>query len=398
MQGVVRGREQTPGRAVGEALQAIKQLEALGHRQPLIVAYHPVARLNPYQAMLYSRAWQNGAAAVPLFHIEELDGLSALRDHARIVLHLHWLNLILKDVQGDAEAAGAIRAFVERLDRFRADRGGLIWSIHNVLPHETRMPAREAELRQAVAHRADVVHVLAARTRDATSGLFTYAAEKEFHVPHPSYAGAYPDYVTGDEARYQLGLPPSVTVFAAIGAIKPYKGLVELLDAFDELGSRNGRASRLVIAGLPGDEAAVTDLLERCLLHPFVSLHAHAIPAEEIQLFFRAADIAVMPYGGALNSGALMLALTFGVPVIVANDMGLSDVVTPEMSRTFEPGSRRSLVSALQRSEELTTHDARSAALAIAQQHNPAALSDRFFEGIRERISARPTAEALRVD
>jgi glycosyltransferase involved in cell wall biosynthesis len=306
--------------------------------------------------------------------------------------------MVLKDVQRDADAPAAIGAFVQRLDRFRTDGGRLIWSIHNVLPHETRLPAREAELRQAVANRADVVHVLAARTREATSEVFTYAAEKELRVALPSFFGAYPDHVSRDEARYELGLPPDAIVFAAVGAIKAYKGLIELVDAFDDLTTRTPGARRLLVAGAPGDEPKVNELLERCLVHPFVLLHARTIAAEEIQLFLRAADVAVVPYLRSLNSASLMLALTFGLPAVVPDTPGLSDVVTPEMSRTFEPGNRQSLVSALERSAELTTPAARSAALAIAQQHDPAALSDRFFEGIRERISARPTAEALRVD
>jgi beta-1,4-mannosyltransferase len=398
VQGQLRGREQDPGRAVSEALQAIKHLEALGHPEPLIVAYHPVARLNPYQSFLYSRAWHNGAATVPLFRIDQLDGLGALAEHAAIVLHLHWLNLVLKDVEGEADAPEAIRAFVDRLDRFRNDGGKVVWSIHNVLPHDARMPGREAELRQAVADRADVVHVLAERTRDATRGYFNYDPEKELHVPLPSFFGAYSDHVSREEARYELGLRPDAVVFAAVGAIKPYKGLIELLDAFDELVSRDPRPRRLLIAGAPGDDPEVNELLERCLLHPFVSLYARTIEPEEIQLFLRAADVAVVPYLRSLNSASLMLALTFGLPAVVPDTPGLSDVVNPQMSRTFEPGNRRSLLAALEGSEELRTPEARTAALAIAQEHDPAELSSRFFEGIRERIGARPAREPVPLD
>jgi beta-1,4-mannosyltransferase len=388
VQGQVRGRDAGPARVVGEALAAIRQLEALGQSDPIVLAYHPVARLNPYQSFLYSRAWEHGVAAIPLARIEELDGLPALSDHARLVLHLHWLNLVLRDVERDDDARAAIAGFVERIDRFTDGGGRLIWSIHNVLPHDARMPEHEARLRQAIAERAAIVHVLTDRTREAIAGLFAYRAERELHVPMPSFFGAYADHVSRAEARYELSLTPDETVYAAIGAIRPYKGLTDLIDAFDALLARDRSARRLVIAGAPGDEPAVNDLLARCLVHPFVSLHAYTIPPDDMQLFLRAADVAVVPYLRSLNSASLMLALTFGVPAIVADVPGLADVVTPAMSRTFRTGDLASLVDALAAADGLRTEAARDAALAIARDHDAAALSDRFFRGMRERLAA----------
>ncbi len=45
------------------------------------------------------------------------------------------------------------------------------------------------------------------------------------------------------------------------------------------------------------------------------------VPPEDVQTFFLASDLVVLPYRSVLNSGAVMLALTFGRPVLVP-DLG----------------------------------------------------------------------------
>ena len=57
MNGEVRGRGREPGQAAEDAAAAIRQLEALGFDEPILLAYHPTSRLNPYQALLYSGSW-----------------------------------------------------------------------------------------------------------------------------------------------------------------------------------------------------------------------------------------------------------------------------------------------------------------------------------------------------
>ncbi|MDQ2965949.1 MAG: glycosyltransferase family 4 protein, partial [Chloroflexota bacterium] len=128
-------------------------------------------------------------------------------------------------------------------------------------------------------------------------------------------------------------------------------------------------------------------------LHPFVSLHARKIPGDEMQVFLRAADIAVLPYLRSLNSGVLMLALSFGIPVVAPAVGGIAEVVTPEIGRTFVPGDRESFVAALIAADELRTPEAREAALRAARRYDPARLSAEFSRGVVERLrSARPAA------
>jgi glycosyltransferase involved in cell wall biosynthesis len=367
----------------------MRGLEADGH-EPLLLGYHPVARMNPYQALLYQRAWQAGVAALPIVRAERIDELIQLAvDGFPTVLHLHWLNQVLAHATSANDAQKMRRAFLKQIDRYLARGGRLVWTIHNIVPHGARFEAEEAALSADIVERCSAVHVLAADTRRLVADWFAIPAERVLHVPHPSYRGAYEDFVTREQARHELGLWPDEIVHVVVGAIKPYKGLNELLDAWEEVATAEPRR-RLVIAGGPSDEAGVAEVLERAALHPSVLLHARKIPGPEMQLFLRAADVAVMPYLRSLNSGALMLALTFGLPVVVPAGGGLAEVVDERFARVFSPETPGSLAAALRASDELVNDDARAGAAGRADELEPGPLSERFARELRSRLAGGP--------
>jgi beta-1,4-mannosyltransferase len=377
-----------PGYAfTDEALAALRALQAADD-DPLVLAYHPVARMNPYQALLYGRAWTAGIAPVPLVRMERIAELIELaRLGIGTLLHLHWINVVMRDAGTPGEARKRGVQFLRVLDRYRDAGGRIAWTIHNVLPHGARFEAEEAWLRGEVAARCDVVHVLAASTLDQAAEWFAIPPERVLNVPHPSYAGAYEDFVSREQARHELGIMPDEIVHVVVGALKPYKGLNALLDAWDDL-PVDGPPRRLLVAGQPDDVEGVNEFVERAAIHPSVLLHARPIPSHEMQIFLRAADVAVLPYLRTLNSGAQLLALTFGLPVVVPADGGLAELVDERCSRTFVAGDRESLAAALVAADELVTPAAREAALAVAATRPPGELSERFAVGLRSLLRA----------
>jgi glycosyltransferase involved in cell wall biosynthesis len=390
MNGQLRGRSPAAGRVVPDAIAALRTLDGLGHARQVLLAYHPVARLNPYQALLYGQAWRHGVAPVPLFNFDELEAVHAVARAAGqpLVLHLHWTSGVLKAAETDEQARAAADAFLAQLDSFRAAGGQILWTAHNVLPHDTQRPELEAELQQGIVDRATAVHVLTERTAEAAAEWFSIPPDRILHIPHQSYDGAYLDAVSREQARWELGIGPEEVVYALVGAIKPYKGTERLLDAFDALLDRVPGQRRLIVAGKPDADPPTEALLARCELHPFVLLHARTIPAEEMQLFLRAADIAVLPYRRSLNSGVLLLALTFGLPVVAPSIGGIPEVVGPDVARLFDPESDEGLLRALAEADELLTPEARSAARRTAERYDPARLSAEFARAVAERVHA----------
>jgi glycosyltransferase involved in cell wall biosynthesis len=226
---------------------------------------------------------------------------------------------------------------------------------------------------------------MAAATPEIVAPWFRIPPEKILQVPHPSYIGAYEDWISREQARHELRLGPDEIVHVVLGAIRPYKGLTELLDAWDVIAT-DGTPRRLVIAGGPSEEAGVAELLDRAAAHPSVLLHAGTVARTDVQIYLRAADNAVLPYVRSLNSGALLLALTFGLSAVVPSGGGLADVVDERFARSFAIDDPAGLVAALRDIETLEPAAARAAALEVAVRHAPAVVSERFAEGLRARL------------
>jgi len=308
------------------------------------------------------------------------------------VLHLHWLARVLRGVEADAEGRERVASFIGALDGFLATGGRLIWTVHNVLPHDTAFPDVDLELRRAVVARADVVHVLSAGTVAAAAPRYAIPTEKVLHVPHPAYLGVYPDDVSDAEARRHHGLGAGDVVFGFVGNLRPYKGLDDLLDAFDSLTAAppDARRRRLLIAGMPAADRSVDALVARARAHPDVIVDARRIPSDQMALPLRASDVIVLPYHASLNSGALLLALSFGRPVIAAASPHVTETVGPDASITFPAGDREALTAALRGADPLLTPAARQAAHATARRFDPGEISGRFAGALRERLGSRP--------
>lgn len=384
MERVRREWPRRPGDFTDEAVAALRALPQ-GGDPPLLLGYLPAFATNPYQAILYSAAREHGIAPVPMHltsQLPELHGLAAAG--LDTALHLHWLHVVARDAQSEAEARRRAEAFVAKLDAYATVGGRVAWTVHNVLPHDARFEAVEAWLAGEVANRSAAIHVMAADTAELVAPHYELPRDRVFVVPHPSYGRAYPDSISRLDARHELGIDPDEVVAAVVGSIRPYKGIDELLEAWTRF--EPGVPRRLVIAGLPAKEASVTDMLERAALDPNVLVDARRLAPDELQVFLRAADVAVLPYRRSLNSGVLLLALTFGLPVIVPEGGGLELLVEPAYARTFAAGRPGSLLDALQAIPELMTPAARAAAAAAAAALDPLELSHRFAAELRTRL------------
>jgi beta-1,4-mannosyltransferase len=372
------------GELTTEASATFRALAA--HDDPWLLAAYPSFVTNPYQDLLYRECRANGIGPIRVRRDEQLTELLDLqRSGLPTILHLHWLHLVLKDSSSAKEARRRADVFLRTVDAQRDAGSRLVWTVHNILPHESQFDDEEARLCGEVAARADVVHVMAARTPELVAPYFSLPADRLLHVPHMSYVGAYEDRVSRLDARHELGLLPDELVYLVLGALRPYKGLPELLDAWGEVDRDAPR--RLVLAGAPSDEPGMAEVVERAAVDPRIVLDARKIPAEEMQVFLRAADVAVLPYRRSLNSGALLLALTFGLPAIVPADSGLIELVDERYAMTFDPDAPRGLADALERAAGLVGPDASAAASAMAATVSPEIVSRQFARGLRERLS-----------
>jgi D-inositol-3-phosphate glycosyltransferase len=137
--------------------------------------------------------------------------------------------------------------------------------------------------------------------------------------------------ITRAQARRQLGIGESERTILFFGGVRPYKGLQYLVDAFNQLGPGN---YRLIIAGevKKGTEQYMSDIQEavsRAGTGARIVQKLEYIPDEEAEVYFKASDVAVLPYTLVFQSGVLLLAYSFGLPVIATDVGSLSEDIVP---------------------------------------------------------------------
>ncbi|HEX4038298.1 MAG TPA: glycosyltransferase family 4 protein [Acidobacteriaceae bacterium] len=133
------------------------------------------------------------------------------------------------------------------------------------------------------------------------------------------------------EAKRRLGIGPEERAILFFGSIRPYKGVEFLVHAFQQIAARDPRY-RLMIAGEPKKEAPrywkdIEESIARGPASDRVIRHIDFIPDEDTELYFKAADVLVLPYTHVYQSGVLFLGYSFGLPVVAADVGTLRDDV-----------------------------------------------------------------------
>jgi D-inositol-3-phosphate glycosyltransferase len=160
--------------------------------------------------------------------------------------------------------------------------------------------------------------------------------------------------VTPAEAREYLGIRSRDKTVLFFGNIEPYKGLQFLAEAFHKIAVKDPDL-RLIIAGRLGKACErylqeVRQTLSREVSGGQVIQAIGYIPDEDAELYFKAADILVLPYTHVFQSGVLFLGYSFGLPVI-ATDVGSlgEEIVEARTGFLCRPSDAADLARALEK-------------------------------------------------
>ena len=144
-----------------------------------------------------------------------------------------------------------------------------------------------------------------------------------------------------EEAKQETGVSSGDKALLFFGNIAPYKGLEYLISAFSALLSKD-RSYRLMIVGRPkGSENYWTQIqqaIARSGIRDRITQRIEYIPDELTELYFKAADVLILPYARVFQSGVLFLAYSFGLPAIAADVGALKEeIVEGETGFVFKP-------------------------------------------------------------
>ncbi|HEY9832426.1 MAG TPA: glycosyltransferase [Stenomitos sp.] len=284
---------------------------------------------NPYNWLLYTSMKDLGVK------VDEFSSLSLLRNRYAI-WHLHWPDGPL-NYRNPLKAFLKIQALLLQIDWARSQGVKIVWTVHNLANHEKRYPKLEAWFWRAFTQRLDGYISLSQMGIQSAQERFPQLSHLPgFVIPHSHYRGEYPDYVSPQEARASLGIPPEAKMLLFFGRIRPYKNVPALIRAFREFPQQD---VILYIAGRPEPATLEQELQKEAASDSRIKMHLEFIPDDKAQLYFRAADLVILPYREILNSGSALLALSFDCPVLVPLRGALSELqnqVGEQWIKTYE--------------------------------------------------------------
>jgi glycosyltransferase involved in cell wall biosynthesis len=334
---------------------------------------------NPYQRLLYAEMERLGAQVQYLGQLTPSRTLNILllpaemavrRARGARIVHLHWV-FGFGLPGGDRFRVSRCLAqawFVLWLRAARLLRLRVVWTAHNVLPHSPVF-ADDAAARRTLVRHCDLV---LAHSPAALTGLSELGAppRRSLVIRHGPMGPAAPT------ALRVPGSGGGPREFLFFGKVAPYKGIEELLAAFDELPA--GTAARLTVAG----QCDVPELRTLLAMATNASLRLEHVPDREVSGILAGADVVVLPFRQVTTSGSAELALSHARPLIVPDLPGLASLPANAVLRY--DGSVRGLTAAI---ADLANADrARLAAMSAAATDYSAQAS--WDEIARATVSA----------
>jgi beta-1,4-mannosyltransferase len=296
------------------------------------------------------------------------------------VLHFHWIQYHYLSAPGVASAA-ALAHFLRKLAWARLLGYRIVWTMHNLLPHELVPGKADWLARWGMVRLAHAVLVLCQAGRQELAERF--GRRKGVYItPLGTYVDAHPSGMTKAQARTELGLQPDQFVYLYFGGVRPHKGVEQLLETF---GAMPGSDLKLLVVGVP--HGSDIDQRIQCLASQDDRVQAELsfIPDERVQIYMMASDVVVLPFLRVMSSSSVLAAMSFGRPVIVPTLGCLPEWVLPHCGILYDAADPDALRGALLAAQDLDLdlHEMGRAAYKRAQE-------------FRWDVVARKTLEAYR--
>lgn len=240
------------------------------------------------------------------------------------VVHVHWIDQLVQ-ARGEKKAKIKARALILQLRMLQKIGKRIVYTAHNLLPHERRGDV-EVEATRSLVRIADAIIVHGHVAKDLVCERFGVPPEKVHVIPHPNYIGLYGEIVSRNEARLALDLPDG-PMLGFVGQIRPYKGVEELLTAFGEMPQQH---LRLLVAGSVRDSDLASRVERAVGEDPRVVFRPGFVPDHQLGTMLSAIDVLVLPYRDVLTSGTALLGMSYAVPCVAPRVGCIPEVLTED--------------------------------------------------------------------
>lgn len=259
--------------------------------------------------------------------------LKSIIEHWRPdILHIHWPhrfmvsnNIFITIIKSTG--------FICELVLLKLFGIKIVWTVHNIIDHRERSRYLQLLFNKLFVRLCDrlIVHCISAKVD--VENIYNKDPSSIIVIPHGNYIDYYENTITSLSARNKLKLGLEDTIFLCFGHIRSYKGIPELIDTFKRL---DNHRAKLLIVGRPLDNRIIANILNSCKHDDNIKAILRYIPDEDIQIYMNAADIIVLPYKNILTSGAVILAMSFGRPIIAPKIKCIADTLDEKGSFLYE--------------------------------------------------------------
>jgi D-inositol-3-phosphate glycosyltransferase len=150
--------------------------------------------------------------------------------------------------------------------------------------------------------------------------------------------------------RSEFGFEVDSLVLLFFGYVRKYKGLDILIEAFAKILSSNPKARLLIVGEFYDNPNEYFDLIKKLTIEDKVKVINQFVPNEEVAKYYQIADVVILPYRSATQSGILNVAYGFYKPVIVTNVGGLAEFVDEgKTGFVVKPNSPDAIAEGVQR-------------------------------------------------
>lgn len=273
---------------------------------PVNLYCYPNVTGNDYLSLLYAHV----SAEPNQIHFLSRAGqipLAEKREGFENVIHVHWINELVKASVTDSEREAFLKLLLER----KSIGFKIFWTIHNYLSHACEDQASEIAFRRALYALCDKVFV----HHPLADGLLDWLPDRSKLAvcEHGPVTCKNPEHTEVVELKNRLGLTNMGFVLSCVGQVKPYKGLMNLLPTIHEL-----------MVELPKFQFVLAGRIADNEVRDWVSSHQHPrlivldkfLDNRELECLMLASDAGLLSYENILTSGAMFHWMSLGRPVL----------------------------------------------------------------------------------
>jgi len=143
----------------------------------------------------------------------------------------------------------------------------------------------------------------------------------------PTFNSFHFEDLSKENARERINLSQDTRVLLFFGFVREYKGLKYLIQALPDIVKHLSDVKLLIVGDFSEDKADYIQLIEDNQMSNYIDIYDGYIPDKEVEKFFVASDLVVLPYVTATQSAVVQTAYSFDRPVIATNVGGLPEVV-----------------------------------------------------------------------